>query len=96
MDIENISSAIDFVSGYRASLGAEQNALERTIDYSDLTAENLSNAEASFTELDVPAATVELSLVSVQLQTNVYVAKLANDAQNSILKLIGSSIDLKV
>ncbi len=96
MDIENISSAIDFVSGYRASLGADQNALERTIDYSDTTAENLSDAEALISGLDTPAATVELSLASVQLQTSVYVAKLANDAQKSILKLIGSSVDLKV
>ena len=96
MDIQTANNAIDNVASYRASLGAQQNELEHLISFTDVAAENLASAEDNIAGLDVPAASVELSQAALQLQANVFVAKMVNDAQKSVLKLLGGFVDVKV
>lgn len=96
MDIETANNAIDYVSSYRASLGAQQNELEQLIRYNDTASENLASAESNITGEDTPAATIELSQAALHLQANMYVAKIANEAQKSVLQLLGGFVDVKI
>lgn len=51
--MENIDSAIETVSGYRATLGAAQNRMEHTINNLQVTSENVTAAESRIRDTDM-------------------------------------------
>ncbi len=84
-----ISSAIAKVSTDRAALGAYQNRLEHTINNLGTTSENLAAANSRIRDVDMAAEMSEFTKNQVLNQAGVAMLAQANQAPQSILKLLG-------
>jgi flagellin len=87
--IANVNSAIDFVSGARADLGAEMKRLDHTLDGLRTYEENLAATESRIRDVDVAKETAEMSKYSILQQVGTAMLAQANQAPQSVLQLIG-------
>ncbi|ADY54948.1 flagellin domain protein [Syntrophobotulus glycolicus DSM 8271] len=87
--IDKISDGIKSVSTQRAVLGAYQNRLEHTINNLGTTSENLSAANSRIRDVDMAAEMSEFTKSQVLNQAGVAMLAQANQAPQSILKLLG-------
>ncbi len=83
-----IDTAIDTVSGYRASIGAQISRFEYRADYIATASENLQGAASVILDTDIAAE--QSNLVSKQVMTEAAIAALAqaNQMKSSLLSLV--------
>jgi flagellin len=81
-------SALDFVNGTRASLGAIQNRVEETISNLSTTSENLTAARSRIQDADFAAETAELTRSQVLQQAGMAMLAQANAVPQQVLTLL--------
>lgn len=87
--IDSIDAAITAISTARADLGAQQNRFESTIRSLNVSAENLSAAESRIRDTDMAAEMVNYTRASILAQAGTSMLAQANQANQSVLKLLG-------
>lgn len=87
--LAKVDAAIDTVSTNRASLGAWQNRLEHTISNLATSAENLTAAESRIRDADMAKEMSSFTKNQVLSQAGVAMLAQANQAPQSVLKLLG-------
>lgn len=83
-----IDSALDFVNGLRAKLGAAQNRVESTISNLSTTSENLTAARSRIQDADFAQETASLTRSQVLQQAGMAMLAQANAAPNNVLTLL--------
>jgi flagellin len=86
--ITAIDNALNRVSTERAKLGAYQNRLESTINNLGTTAENLTSAQSSVTDVDMAAEMAEFSKNNVLSQAAQAMLSQANQQPQQVLQLL--------
>ena len=81
-------SALDFVNGVRAKLGAIQNRVESTIANLAATSENLSAARSRIQDADFAQETASLTRAQVLQQAGMAMMAQANALPNQVLTLL--------
>jgi flagellin len=84
-----IDTAIDTVSGYRATFGAAGNRLQTAMDNIQTASQNLSAADSRIRDVDVASETSMLSRNQILAQAGVSVLAQANQMPQMALKLLG-------
>ena len=84
-----IDEAIELVSAQRASLGANQNRLEHTIQNLSITAENLAASESRIRDVDMAAEMAEFTKNQSLLQSSTAMLAQANMKPQIVLSLLG-------
>ena len=87
--IGTISAAIDQVSTGRAQLGALQNRLTHTIANLTTSSQNMTAAESQISNVDMAAEMSSFTKNQVLSQAGIAMLAQANQAPQSILKLLG-------
>ncbi|MEY4582189.1 MAG: hypothetical protein RL701_6892, partial [Pseudomonadota bacterium] len=81
-------SALSFVNGVRAKLGAIQNRVESTIANLSATSENLQAARSRIQDADFAMETAELTRSQVLQQAGIAMMTQANAVPNQVLALL--------
>ena len=89
--ITNIDDQIEVISGARASLGAVQNRFESTIDYLNVSVENLSSAHGRMQDADMAAETVNYMRGRILSQSSNAVLSQALSAPRGVLTLLSAA-----
>jgi flagellin len=84
-----IDTAIDSVSGYRATLGAAGNRLQSAISTIQSASVNLSAANSRIRDVDIAEETSKLSRSQILAQAGISVLAQANQMPQMALKLLG-------
>jgi flagellin len=84
-----LDTAIKSVSTSRANLGALQNRFEHTINNLNVTAENLTASESRIRDTDMAMEMTNFSRTQILSQAGTSMLAQANQASQSILKLLG-------
>lgn len=87
--ITSLDNAIKAVSESRANLGALQNRFEHTINNLNVTAENLTASESRIRDTDMAKEMTNFSRTQILSQAGTSMLAQANQASQSILKLLG-------
>jgi flagellin len=87
-NLDVIDSALEMVSGNRATLGAMQNRLQSAVNNMGIYNENLSNARSRIADVDMASETAELTKQNILSQAGTAVLSQANQNGNLALKLI--------
>lgn len=87
--ITTIDDAIGTVSSERASLGANQNRLEHTINNLTTTSENLSAAESRIRDVDMAKEMMEFTKNNILNQASTAMLAQANQMPQGVLQLLG-------
>ena len=87
--IASIDAAINTVTTQRASLGAIQNRLEKTIENLNVGRENLAAAESRIRNADVAKEMTDFTRLQILQQAGTAMLAQANVAPQSVLQLIG-------
>ncbi len=87
--IASIDSAINTVSGTRATLGALQNRLEHTINNLSATSENLTAAESRIRDTDMAKEMMNFTKSNILQQASQAMLAQANVQPQSVLQLLG-------
>jgi flagellin len=87
--IDTIDHAISTVSNQRATLGAYQNRLEHTINNLNVAVENLSASESRIRDTDMASEMVSFTRSQILSQAGTSMLAQANQAPQSVLKLLG-------
>jgi flagellin len=88
-DISEIDAAITAVSAARGEMGAVQNRLEHTLSVSGTYQENLTAAESRIRDVDMAEEMVNLTKTQILAQAGTAMLAQANQAPQSVLKLLG-------
>nr|WP_027871431.1 flagellin [[Eubacterium] cellulosolvens] len=86
--IQNIQSAIDHVSSYRAELGAKQNRLEHTINNLQVTSENTIAAESRIRDTDMAKEMAAYTKNNILSQAAQSMLAQANQTGQGVLSLL--------
>ena len=86
--IASVDAAIRQVNGERAAMGAIQNRLEATISRLDLTSENLQAAESRVRDADMATEMIDFTRNQILQQSGTAMLAQANQAPQSILRLL--------
>lgn len=84
----DIEDALDSVNELRATLGAQQNRLERTYTNLTVTSENLTTAESRIRDVDMAKEMVELSKLNILNQAAQSMVSQANQQPQNITQLL--------
>ena len=87
--IADVKSALASVSSQRADLGAVQNRLEHTISNLDNVVENTTAAESQIRDTDMATEMVSYSNNNILAQAGTSMLAQANQANQSVLSLLG-------
>lgn len=87
--VASIDAAINTVTTQRASLGAIQNRLEKTIENLNVGRENLAAAESRIRNADMAKEMTEFTRLQILQQAGTAMLAQANVAPQSVLQLIG-------
>ena len=87
--INTVKSALASVSNQRADLGAIQNRLEHTINNLDNVVENTTAAESQIRDTDMATEMVAYSNNNILAQAGTSMLAQANQANQSVLSLLG-------
>lgn len=82
-------SALNYVDNQRATYGAFQNRLQYTINNLNTTSQNLSSSESQIKDANVASVMVQFTNEQILQQAGTAVLAQANQAPQSVLKLIG-------
>jgi flagellin len=88
-NIATLDAAIATVSGQRAALGAVQNRLQHTINSLSVAAENTTAAESRIRDTDMAKEMTSFTRSQILQQAGVSMLAQANQAPQSVLKLLG-------
>jgi flagellin len=83
-----VDSALDFVNGLRAKLGAVENRVDSTISNLSATSENLSAARSRIQDADFASETASLTRSQVLQQAGMAMLAQANAVPNQVLTLL--------
>ena len=86
--IEDIASAISFVSSIRSSLGAYQNRLEHTTTNLDISSENMTSAYSRIMDVDMATEMTKYSSYQVISQAATSLLAQANERPSQVLQLL--------
>ena len=86
--ISVVKSAINYVSGERAKLGAIQNRLEYTINNLDTTAENMTSANSRIRDTDMAKEMMNYTKMNVLTQAAQAMLAQANQQPQAVLQLL--------
>ena len=86
--INDIASAITFVSAIRGSLGAYQNRLEHTTSNLDVTSENMTSAYSRIMDTDMAEEMTKYSNYQVISQAATSMLAQANERPSQVLQLL--------
>jgi flagellin len=86
--IDNIDTAIDFVNGERATMGAAQNRFDAVISNLQVSVENQSAAKSRITDADFATETSNLSRAQILQQAGNAMVAQANQLPQQVLKLL--------
>jgi flagellin len=84
-----IDAALDFVSGFRAELGAVANRITSVLQTIQVAAEQISAANSRISDADIAAESSNMTSAQVRSQAGVSVLAQANQIPQSFLKLLG-------
>lgn len=88
--IEDVTGAINQVATERADLGAQQNRLESTVDFLQISNENQQASESRIRDADLAAQSTGRATDSILTQSSTAVLSQANNLQGqSALQLLG-------
>jgi flagellin len=88
--LKTVDSALAFISGERAKLGALQSRFETAITNLQTTAENLSASRSRIQDADFAAETANLSRAQVLQQAGTAMVAQANQLPQQVLQLLRS------
>lgn len=88
--IGRLDSAIEKVSGHRATLGSLQNRLGSTINNLAIAIENTSAANSRIRDTDFADETAKMTQTSILKQAGISVLSQANSVPSLALRLLGS------
>lgn len=86
--LEMVDAGLQYVSGIRARIGAQQNRLEHTINNNSNTMENLTAAESAIRDTDMADEMVKYSMQSILSQTGQSMLAQANQINQGVLSLL--------
>jgi flagellin len=86
--IQIVDSALQFINGSRAKLGAVQNRVESTISNLSTTSENLEAARSRIQDADFAKETADLTRSQVLQQAGMAMLAQANAQPNNVLSLL--------
>lgn len=89
--ITNIDDQIEVISGARASLGAVQNRFESTINYLNVSVENLSSAHGRMQDADMAVETMNYMRGRILSQSSNAVLSQAISAPRGVLTLFSAA-----
>ncbi|MCX4326603.1 MAG: flagellin [Lachnospiraceae bacterium] len=93
-DIRTIDDAISKVDGARASLGAQNNAVEFSVSVSNVSAENMTSSVSQIEDIDVEEYVTEQKKGQVMQQYNYFVqGQQMQQQQNMISKMLGMPVN---
>ena len=87
--IQDVDSALAFVSAARADLGAYQNRLEFKIQNLDNSAENMAAAESRIRDADMAKMMTEFTKNNILFQASTAMLAQANALPQGVLRLLG-------
>ena len=87
--IDQIKSAINYVSGIRGDLGAVQNRLEHTSNNLSVMAENIQDAESTIRDTDVAEEMMSYVKNNILVQSAQAMLAQANQVPQGVLQLLG-------
>jgi flagellin len=87
--LSTIDAAIKTVSDQRATLGAVQNRLQHTVNNLGVAAENLAASESRIRDTDMAKEMTSFTRSQILQQAGVSMLAQANQAPQSVLKLLG-------
>ena len=87
--LKTVGSALQFISGERAKLGALQSRFETTVANLQVSAENMSAARSRIQDADFASETANLSRAQILQQAGTAMVAQANQLPQSVLKLLG-------
>jgi len=87
---DELDKEVDNVSGKRANLGAQQNALEHRINVMGITAENLQAAESRIRDVDMATEMVDMAKNKILVQCGEAMLAQANAQSKDILQVLKS------
>ena len=87
--LDTLDDAIKEVSAERATLGANQNRLEHTINNLTTTSENLSAAESRIRDVDMAKEMMEFTKNNILNQASTAMLAQANQMPQGVLQLLG-------
>ncbi|NIC39754.1 flagellin, partial [Aquabacterium sp. A08] len=86
--LKTVDSALAFISGERAKLGALQSRFETTVSNLQVTAENLSASRSRILDADFAAETAALSRAQILQQAGTAMVAQANQLPQGVLALL--------
>jgi flagellin len=86
--LKTVDSAISFISGQRANLGALQSRFETTIANLSVTSENLSASRSRILDADFAKETANLSRAQILQQAGTAMVAQANQLPQGVLALL--------
>lgn len=86
--IDQIDTAIKFISSARGRLGAYENRLEHTISSLDITEENMTAAYSRIMDVDMAEEMTEYTTVQVLSQASTSMLAQANERPSQVLQLL--------
>lgn len=93
-DIKTIDDAISKVDSARASLGAQNNAVEFSVSVSNVSAENMTSSVSQIEDIDVGKYVTEQKKGQVMQQYNYFVqGQQMQQQQNMISKMLGMPVN---
>ncbi|GAB4088065.1 flagellin [Hydrogenophaga soli] len=87
--LKTVDSALQFISGERAKLGALQSRFEAAISSVNISSENMSAARSRIQDADFAMETANLSRAQILQQAGTAMVAQANQLPQSVLKLLG-------
>lgn len=87
--ITALDKALSAVSAQRASLGAIQNRLQHTINNLNVASENLTAANSRVRDVDMAKEMADFTKTQILVQAGTAMLAQANQAPQSVLKLLG-------
>jgi flagellin len=86
--LKTVDSALSFISGERAKLGALQSRFETSISNLQVTSENLSASRSRILDADFAAETANLSRAQILQQAGTAMVAQANQLPQGVLALL--------
>src|SRR6218665_33150 len=86
--LKTVDSALSFINGERAKLGALQSRFESTIASLNITSENLSASRSRILDADFATETANLSRAQILQQAGTAMVAQANQIPQGVLKLL--------
>jgi len=86
--LKTVDSALKFISGERAKLGALQSRFESTVSSLQISSENMSSARSRIQDADFAAETANLSRAQILQQAGTAMVAQANQLPQGVLALL--------